>query len=81
MEVNTYIYYIIFCQHSSTQYKTRFSKDYAEQSEAGHFLRDNVAEKPKQLFISRLIFKQNQNIGFYKLYRFFSEKYRLLSQI
>ena len=44
----TYIYLqIFFSLHSLTQYQTRSSKDYAEQGEAGNFLRDNVAEKLK----------------------------------
>ena len=36
-----------FCAYSLTRYQTRSSKNYAEQSEAGIFLRDNGADKLK----------------------------------
>ena len=48
MEVNTYIFTIFFCLHTLSTYvdpiSDRSSKDYAERSEAGNFLRDNVAD-------------------------------------
>ena len=40
--------------HSLTQYQTRSSKEYAEQSKAVNFLRDNVADKLNYLFQTNL---------------------------